>query len=423
MANPDQQEDRVNPLREMFTELLGVIRQNIAESWLVRVSLAVTILLLLLYVLSRFVDILTTSGFGPHGACLLWLPGLITLYVSADTLIGLAYLTISAVLIYFVTQTHRIIPFQWIFVAFGVFIVACGATHFMDVWTLWVPMYWLAGLVKLLAAIASVMTALVLPIQLPKVLALIHQASVSEQRRRINEELMQVNQTQRNFVAIVSHEFRTALSSVKGFSELIRDDQELSRKEVKDFAENISNEAMRLNRMITDLLDLERMKSGTMQLAFEPLDINSLLQEVVEHLRPTTLQHTITLQLSVISLVCVGDIDKLKQVVSNLLNNAIKYAPKGGEIVVGCKREDDALQVWVQDQGVGIPSSALEAVFLPYSRIGENTRYIKGTGLGLSIAQQIVQMHGGNIWVESEVGQGSCFRFTLPCTIAQNEIV
>ncbi|TMC23211.1 MAG: HAMP domain-containing histidine kinase [Chloroflexi bacterium] len=423
MAHSDQKEDPVHPLREMFTELYRVIQQSIAQSWLVRVSLAVTLLLPLAFVLTKFINVLTTSGFGPHGACLLWIPSLIMLYVSADTLIGFAYFTISAVLIYFVSQTYRIVPFQWIFVTFGVFIIACGATHFLDVWTLWVPMYWLAGTMKLLAAIASVTTALALPIHLPKVLRLIHQASVSEQRQRLNEELTHVNQTQRNFVAIVSHEFRTALSSIKGFSELIRDDEELSGSEIKEFADNISTEAMRLNRMITDLLDLERMKSGTMQLAYEPLDLNSLVQEVAEHFRPTTAQHTIALQLSTIPTECMGDMDKLKQVVSNLLNNAMKYWPNGGEIVVGSTLEGQSIQVWVQDHGVGIPSASLEVVFLPYSRIAENTRYIKGTGLGLSIARQIVQMHGGEIWVESEVGQGSCFRFRLPCTIVQNEAV
>src|SRR5438128_1060667 len=146
----------------MFAELGSVVQQSVADSWLVRIGLATTATITLLFLWTRVVNVLTTAGFGPHGACLLWLPGLITLYVGSDTLIGLAYVSISATLIYLAYTTRRTIPFQWVFVAFGIFIIACGTTHFLDVWTLWVPVYWLLGTVKVLTALASVTTALAL---------------------------------------------------------------------------------------------------------------------------------------------------------------------------------------------------------------------------------------------------------------------
>ena len=157
------------------------------------------------------------------------------------------------------------------------------------------------------------------------------------------------------------------------------------------------------------------MKSGRMLLTLERVDLNALIREVLELLRPTAPGHTFGLQLDGMLPECLGDRDKLAQVLTNLLSNAIKYSPRGGEIVVRSQVEQKMVQVWVQDHGIGIPPEALEEVFVPYSRIeAGTTRYIKGTGLGLSIARQIIQMQGGHIWVESGLGQGSRFYFTIP---------
>jgi len=121
--------------------------------------------------------------FHPHGYCYLWQPGLVAAHVISDALIGLSYIAISGTLIFLVWRARRLLPFSWIFVSFGVFIVACGVTHLMEVWTLWTPLFWLAADGKIVTAVASVATALVLPPLLPKILDVIHRAQVSEQRR------------------------------------------------------------------------------------------------------------------------------------------------------------------------------------------------------------------------------------------------
>jgi signal transduction histidine kinase len=853
---------------ETRRELGRIFPQSIADSWRVRISLTITAVIILLFCWTRLINLLAVQGFGPHGECLLWLPGLIALYVGSDTLIGIAYVSISITLIYLVYTSRRAIPFQWVFVAFGIFIIACGATHFLDVWTLWVPVYWLLGTVKLLTALASVTTALALPSLVPKVLVLINLARISEEHKqqleqahreleilyeksqdldrfktaffanvshelrtpltliigptrtlltahqlteeqhralevvqrnaltllqhvndllalaqlemgqtalntstvdlalllrecaahfealaqdrqmaltvegpvsvltrldaekfqriclnllsnafkftpaggrircvlsregergiitvqdsgpgvrpelrhtiferfrqgeydltrrfggtglglaivkefvelhrgtitvgdapeggalftvelpletplstqsqpallqpslaeelaspyllalsrqleqeggepvgqvgsiegpqalvliiedhremarflanilapeyrvivaedgqdgleialtlqpdlmlcdvmmprmsggqfvahvrahrsldaipimvlsaraddalriqllregvqeylvkpffpeelrvrianliamkqahyvlqqevatqnqdlvllakevalrkresqqsleelqRVNEQLTHASQVQRNFVAIVSHEFRTALTSIRGFSELMCEEA-LSREEIKEYAAVIFVEANRLVRMIADLLDLERMKSGQMKLTLERVDLNALIKELLELLRPSAPGHTFGLQLDSMLPECLGDRDKLAQVITNLLSNAIKYSPRGGEIVVGSKIAQEMAQVWVQDRGIGIPPESLEEVFVPYARIEAGiTRYIKGTGLGLSIARQMIQAQGGHIWVESSLGQGSRFYFVIP---------
>ena len=167
--------------------------------------------------------------------------------------------------------------------------------------------------------------------------------------------------------------------------------------------------------MINDLLDLERMKSGRMALTLERVDLNALIHKVFDTLHLTAERHTFRLQLDETLPACMGDSDKLAQVMTNLLSNALKYSPGGGEILVGSRAEQGTALVWVQDHGVGIPSEFLEEVFVPYCRIdARTTRYIKGTGLGLSISRQIIQMHGGHISVKSTPGEGSRFYFTLP---------
>jgi len=143
---------------------------------------------ILLAIWPKLATNLFANGFGdqsfmPHGMCYLWVPQLYWMHVSSDFLIGVSYLAISSTLIYLIYRAREDMPFSWIFVAFGVFILACAGTHFMSVWTVWNPAYWLAGYVKLLTAAASVATAIVLPFLVPKVLMLIKSVKLSEDRR------------------------------------------------------------------------------------------------------------------------------------------------------------------------------------------------------------------------------------------------
>jgi signal transduction histidine kinase len=131
--------------------------------------------------------------------------------------------------------------------------------------------------------------------------------------------------------------------------------------------------------------------------------------------RPNAPRHPLTLRLDPLVAEVSGDRDKLTQVMANLLNNAVKYSPDGGEIVVSTRVEGEAAHIAVRDHGMGIPKAALQSIFERYGRVeSPATRYIQGTGLGLPIVRQIVQLHGGAVWVESTVGEGSVFHVTLP---------
>lgn len=232
--------------------------------------------------------------------------------------------------------------------------------------------------------------------------------------RTANEQLEHTNQAQSNFVSIVSHEFRTTLTGIQGFSELIRD-EDFSLQEIKEFAADIDTDAKRLSSMISELLDLNRMKSGQLSLNLEQVDFNAIIMEVIERIRPTATQHRFRLQLDNEFPFLAADRNKLTQVVTNLLSNAVKYSPSGGEILISSKVEGRMVHVRVQDQGIGMPVHTLEQIFEYYSRIkSDSTRYIEGTGLGLPIVRQIVELHGGKVWAESMLGRGSIFHFAIP---------
>ncbi len=229
-----------------------------------------------------------------------------------------------------------------------------------------------------------------------------------------NEQLQHLNQLQNDFIAVMSHEFRTTLTGIQGFSELLCD-QEWPIEEVKEYAGDINTDAKRLNRMLTDLLDLGQMQSGKMEHHLEQVDLNALITEAVERIRSITTDHTFFLNLDASPSFVEGDRDKLTQVMTNLLSNAIKYSLQGGSIVVTKQREGHDAHIRVQDQGIGIPKDALERIFTPYNRVvSEKTRSIQGTGLGLAIVREIILLHGGKVWAESTAEEGSCFHITLP---------
>lgn len=229
-----------------------------------------------------------------------------------------------------------------------------------------------------------------------------------------NELLRRLNREQAEFVSVVSHEFRTPLTGIQGFSELIRD-ADLGIEEIKEFAADINNDAKRLARMVDEILDLNRLESGRATLERDLVDVNTVLTEVVDRLRATAPRHRIALALDPGLPPVRGERDKLVQVVTNLLANAIKYSPRGGAIVVGSECDGAMAHIRVRDEGVGIPAEALESVFERYVRLeSEATSGIQGTGLGLPIARQIAELHGGKIWAESAPGRGSTFHCTIP---------
>jgi signal transduction histidine kinase len=236
------------------------------------------------------------------------------------------------------------------------------------------------------------------------------------------EQLELLNRAKSEFVSIVSHEFRTPLTGIQGFSEMMRDEQ-LSMEEMREYAGDINKDVQRLNRMINEMLDLDRMESGRMTIHREAMDLNAVVDEAVDRVRPNAPNHTLTLELQRDLPQIQADRDRLTQVASNLLSNAVKYSPSGGRITVSTRADGDQLLFDVRDEGLGIPPGDLETIFERYSRVdSQATKDIPGTGLGLPIVRQIVQLHGGRVWAESELGRGSVFHVALPLAGASGPV-
>jgi PAS domain S-box-containing protein len=228
--------------------------------------------------------------------------------------------------------------------------------------------------------------------------------------------LERLNRLKSEFVSLVSHEFRTALVGISGFSEMIRD-EDVSLEEAKGYAGDINKDAERLNRMINDMLDLDRIEAGRLTLHLQRVDLTSLLEDAADRARASSASHFIVCNFEGHpSVQC--DPDRIAQVAANLLSNAIKYSPEGGEIALTSVVRDGAVDVSVRDHGIGIAPEFIQRLFSRYERYEKTSNKILGTGLGLAITRQIIEMHGGKIWVDSELGNGSDFHFTLPVKVA-----
>jgi signal transduction histidine kinase len=234
------------------------------------------------------------------------------------------------------------------------------------------------------------------------------------QLRAALEKMEQANKVQRGFISVVSHEFRSTLAGIQGFSELLRD-REMGPAKTREFATIIYNDARRLDGVIGELLDLERMMVGQIQPHLEAVDLPSLLTTEAEKAQAQTTRHTLHLRFEQQLPAFAADPELLQQMSSHLFSNAIKYAPDGGEIWVGAQLTANIVHIVFHDQGIGIPPESLEEVFMPFRRLkSSQTRTVKGAGLGLTLVQQIVLLHQGKIWIESTPGEGSTVYISLP---------
>lgn len=216
-------------------------------------------------------------------------------------------------------------------------------------------------------------------------------------------------------LSTVSHELRTPLASIKGFaSTLLRQDVKWDETAQRDFLRIIEEEADRLTEIIDNLLDMSQIEAGALRIVKEPTALRPLIRSVVDEMRMRTEAHYFVVDLPVELPRVLIDPRRIRQVLTNLIGNAIKYSPRG-QITVACEVEPDVVVVSVSDQGEGIPAQYLEKIFERFFQVdGTTTRRVGGIGLGLSIARSIVAAHDGKIWAESTPGRGSTFYFTLP---------
>ena len=243
----------------------------------------------------------------------------------------------------------------------------------------------------------------------------------SQELRRQSQELASVearramDRLKSEFVAIVSHELRTPLTALVGFADLLRTDDG-DPEERREWIEMLHEGAERLGHLVEELLDVSRIEEGRVELNRRPLDLRSVVERVSATFQSKANEHVIERDYAEGLPPALADPDKLAQVLTNLVSNAIKYSPEGGLVKITVDADDGVLHLRVIDQGLGLPPDALQAVFERFHRIEDESRQdIPGSGLGLYITRHLVELQGGRIWAESPgPSQGSTFHVTLP---------
>ena len=227
-------------------------------------------------------------------------------------------------------------------------------------------------------------------------------------------ERKEIERMKNDFVSCVSHELRTPLSSLRGFAELMLHRDYPAEKQ-RHFLEIIYRESRRLGDLVNDVLDLQRIEAGRVVLQFGPVSLAELVAETAELFSTPGERHRLLQEVPAGFPPVEADAEAVRQILRNLVSNALKHSPEGGDIRIGVAEREGQALVWVADQGMGIPPDLLPHIFSKFYRApGSVARKIAGTGLGLAVVKGLVEAHHGAVWVESTPGQGSTFSFTLP---------
>jgi signal transduction histidine kinase len=412
-----------------------------------------------------FILKLFSADFMPHGMCYLWDPTVLWLNVLSDILIAVSYYAIPFLLFRFARRRGDI-PFTGIFVAFGVFILACGTTHLMAALTVWTPVYRLDGLIKLITAMASVITFFMLRPLIPALIALpspselarvnsnlareIEERRVAEdQVRRINEDLEsrvaqrtaerhalehQLVQSQKmeavgRLAGGIAHDFNNLLTVILGYNDMLRDHLGNDAGGL-EYTEEIQQAAQRASSLTGQLLTFSRRQVAVPRV----MDLNQVVRQIEKMLRRIIGEDVaLELHLSAARPHVHADPTNMDQVIMNLAVNARDAMPHGGRLLIETAEveltaEDAGSRVDVQpgkyvmlavsDNGAGMDEATRVRIFEPFFTTKEQG---KGTGLGLSIVYGIVKQNGGEILVYSKPAQGSVFKVYLPLVPAEVE--
>jgi signal transduction histidine kinase/CheY-like chemotaxis protein len=386
-----------------------------------------------------YVDWLFSSpSFMPHGMCYLWQPGTLWLNVSSDGLIAAAYYAIPFSLYYLVHERRKEIPFQRIILMFAAFIVLCGTTHLMEIWTVWHPDYRLAGALKGVTGIVSVATMFTLFKVIPHAMQLRSPAQLQQevqartaQLANLNEELRdQVNARDRaeaqlrdrdqrkdEFLATLAHELRNPLAPIRHAVKILGQtaatpEQQLWGREV------IDRQAHRMALLLDDLLEVSRITRGQLVLRKQRLTVSALITAAVETVRPLIdskgLMLTVTQPPERLDL--EADLLRLSQALSNLLTNAAKFTPRGGRINLSVAKTRTDIVIAVRDTGIGFEPSVAPQLFEMFTQAHAAVEASEGgLGIGLSLVKGLIELHGGSVSAESGgKGLGAEFKMTLP---------
>lgn len=371
----------------------------------------------------------------PHGFCIAWNPQLLAMHVISDLLIAIAYFSIPIGIVY-VAKKRPDAELQPIYYLFAAFILACGVTHVMGILTLWVPLYYTQGITKIVTALVSVATAIYLLPKLKHIMALpdlgkltqintaLAQEIVSRRQseaslRQSQELALLAQKTQAAFLANMSHEIRTPMNGVLGTLDLLLDTE--LKPEQLQLAAASKRSAASLLSLLNDILDISKVESGQLTLRHSPLELADVFADVeaalafdanskgIELLCPAGLVPKATY---------LGDSVRMRQILLNLVGNAIKFTDVG-HVKVVCQEvsrtaQQAVLEFTVKDTGIGIAPEHQKNLFKRFTQVdNSSTRRAQGSGLGLAIVKELVALMGGQVRLHSEPGRGTEIVFSL----------
>jgi PAS domain S-box-containing protein len=248
-----------------------------------------------------------------------------------------------------------------------------------------------------------------------RVMAEQHRAELLRLEQAARKSAEEANQLKDEFLAMISHELRTPLTSIMGFaSTLLSEDITWDAESQQQFIEIINEEAEKLKELVENLLDISRLQARTLRIHAEPRPLDEIIENARPQLEVITSQHRLVYDIPDTLPPVMADERRIAQVISNLVDNAVKYSPSGTEIRITAERVEKAVQVNVSDQGPGIPTEARDLVFEAFRQAASHTDSGQGAGLGLAICKGLVEAHGGKIWLNDRDGHGTTVSFTLP---------
>jgi signal transduction histidine kinase len=385
----------------------------------------------------------------PHAFCITGSEPLLVLHVVGDSLIAFSYLLIPWALLNFFRRRQDV-PFGWITWLFGAFILACGATHAVEVWTLWSPVYWYAGVLKAFTAAVSLGTAWVLYIITPQLLAIPSVSALREANRKLQEEVDARSQAEHalsqakaelevllaersrqaeqaegrsaelgelleemeSFASSIAHDLRAPLTTMSGFSQVLLETEaaQLSARGV-GYLERIKRASAKMEDIIAALLYIARLPHQ--EIGNAQLDLGEMARNCVGDLQAAEPGRATDIRIAE-PLPAQGDPVLLRQVIANLLSNSWKFSA-GREVVkieVGTQMVDGRAAYFVRDKGTGFDSAHAQNLFEMFHRLHSEKEF-PGTGVGLAIVKRVVKRHGGEVWADAVPGEGACFWFTL----------
>ncbi len=391
----------------------------------------------------QFLQGLRDQGFMPHGHCYLWAPDVLWTNLTADAFIALAYYSIPFALYYFVRKRTDL-AFDWIFIMFAIFIFACGTTHLMEIWNIWHTDYRMAGYIKAATALASIVTGYCLWRLIPKALLLpspqqlriantdleiqiVERKKAELELRKLNNELerrveqrtkemRRSNEDLEQFAYIASHDLQQPLRTITTMVQLLEKNLGSAlHNDTKEYVALAQNAALKAQHLIRELLSYSRIGVSNENLTL--VDCQEILRLACENLSSEIESSKINIQKSSLPTIQMNSAQML-QLFQNLLANSIKYrSSENPSIEISAKENEEDWVFSFKDNGIGISLQHQDRIFEMFKRLHPDHEF-PGTGMGLAICKKIIERAGGRIWVESEIGKGSNFFFTLPKQVA-----